>query len=204
MADFPYTPNPPNIGKFLDHIQDSGVPKKVTNRHLESVGFKSKNDRYLIAVLKDINFLDSNGVPTEAWQAYKDRGKSKAILADELRGLYSDLFTIYPDAYRKDDEALNNYFASKTGLAKATVERIARTFKVLCDRAELEGTSSASSPATPKEVPPLQEEPAPAPAPPAQQAAPTIAINIQLELPATDNAEIYENLFKAMKKHLFS
>jgi len=33
--------------------------------------------------------------------------------------------------------------------------------------------------------------------------APQIAINIQLHLPETENAEIYEKLFKALKEHLF-
>lgn len=32
---------------------------------------------------------------------------------------------------------------------------------------------------------------------------PTIAINIELQLPATDNAEVYDKLFAALKKHLF-
>jgi hypothetical protein len=33
--------------------------------------------------------------------------------------------------------------------------------------------------------------------------APTVTINIELSLPATDDATVYENLFAAMKKHLF-
>lgn len=33
--------------------------------------------------------------------------------------------------------------------------------------------------------------------------APQIAINIQLQLPETDNAEVYEKLFKALKDNLF-
>lgn len=34
--------------------------------------------------------------------------------------------------------------------------------------------------------------------------APTININIQLQLPATEDAAIYDKLFAALKKHLFS
>ena len=33
---------------------------------------------------------------------------------------------------------------------------------------------------------------------------PSIAINIQLQLPETENPEVYENLFKAMRKHLLN
>lgn len=33
--------------------------------------------------------------------------------------------------------------------------------------------------------------------------SPTIAINIQLQLPETDKPEVYEELFKALRRHLF-
>ncbi len=39
-------------------------------------------------------------------------------------------------------------------------------------------------------------------APIAAASAPQIAINIQLHLPETENAEVYEKLFKALKEHL--
>jgi hypothetical protein len=32
--------------------------------------------------------------------------------------------------------------------------------------------------------------------------SPTIAINIQLQLPETENSEVYEKLFRALRKHL--
>lgn len=206
MADFPYTPNPPNIGRFLDHIQVAGVPSKVTNQHLKSVGFKSSNDGYIIAVLKDLQFLDSSGSPTEKWKAYKDKSKAKHVLGETMKKTYSDLFSIYPDAYRKDDEALHNYFASKTGLAKPTVDRMVRTFKLLCDKAEFETVSSSTPPvsvATQEKKPGVTTATAP---PPAVKATtvPTININVELHLPPTDDASVYEKLFAAMKKHLFS
>jgi hypothetical protein len=33
---------------------------------------------------------------------------------------------------------------------------------------------------------------------------PTIAINLQLQLPETENAAVYENLFKSLRKHLLT
>jgi glycine cleavage system regulatory protein len=40
--------------------------------------------------------------------------------------------------------------------------------------------------------------------PPTGTLAPQIAINIQLHLPETENAEVYEKLFKALRDHLLS
>jgi hypothetical protein len=200
MSGSIYTPNPASIGRFLDHVQDSGVPAKVTTKHLESVGFKSKNDRNLIGVLKSIGFLDGNGAPTDTWKAYKDKGKARRVLADALRTAYSELFSIYPDAYRKDDEALYNYFASKTGLAKATVELVVRTFKTVCERADFEGAPPGVATTPPTKAPPT---PAIAEIKGGVPGAPSININIELHLPPTDDANVYEKLFAAMKKHLF-
>ncbi len=40
--------------------------------------------------------------------------------------------------------------------------------------------------------------------PQASNLTPQIAINIQLHLPETENAEVYEKLFKALREHLLS
>jgi hypothetical protein len=34
-------------------------------------------------------------------------------------------------------------------------------------------------------------------------AAPVVSINIELKIPATDNPDVYDNFFKAMKKYLW-
>jgi len=104
MADFPYTPNPAAIKRFLSHVQSAGVPEKITQKYLEKVGFKSTNDRYIIGVPKSIGLIDASGVPTQLWQSYRNRKAAGATLATALRTGYSDLFRTYPDAYRKDSE----------------------------------------------------------------------------------------------------
>lgn len=202
MADVPYSPNPASIGRFLDHIQDSGTPPKVTTNYLEGVGFKSKNDRYLIGIMKDIRFLDSTGTPIENWKAYRDKSKSRAVLAEGIRAGYADLFSTYPDAYRKDDEAIQNFFASRTNLAKNTLVLAVRTFKALCVKADFEGEvperpkeeliAEEVATQTERQIPPV-----------VRKDGPTVTINIELQLPATDKPEVYENFFAAMKKHLF-
>ncbi|TVO72260.1 hypothetical protein [Sedimenticola selenatireducens] len=54
-----------------------------------------------------------------------------------------------------------------------------------------------------------QQTPPPSVSPPAIQSpvitknlTPTVNINIQLEIPESDNPEVYENLFKALRKHI--
>ncbi len=204
MATAIYTPTPAAIPRFLEEIQTLGVPPKVTMQYLESIGFKSTNDRPIIGVLKALGFVDVNGVPTDRWRNYRDKGKAKGVLAAAITEAYSNLFEIYPDAYRRDNEALRNYFSThSSNLNEATLQLVVRTFKALC------GSADFASPAAAEEV--LEQttskdriEVSKIKSQQSDGGALTININIQLQLPATDDASVYEKLFEAMNKTILA
>ncbi len=209
MADnYPYHVNSPNIKRFLEHIQSLGVPPKVTFQYLTSVGFKSTNDRAILTAMKFIGFVDSSGIPTKLWQAYRNKSQSSKVLAGALKTAYKNLFDTYPDANRKDNEALRNFFSSHTSVAENTVTLMVRTFKVMAEMGnfdspdegpeveeptpEEEGTGGGASGVVKRKV----VTPTPS--------GMTVNINIQLQIPATDKADVYDSFFAAMKKHLLS
>src|SRR5688572_18195737 len=79
MADFPYTTVPGKIGTLFAKIREVGVPQKVTQQWLKSVGFKSSNDASLVGVLKYIGFIDGSAVPTLKWTQYRgDNSKTRS------------------------------------------------------------------------------------------------------------------------------
>ncbi len=204
MAQAIYTPTPATITKFLEEIQGQGVPPKVTIQYLESIGFKSTNDRPLIAVLKALGFVDASGVPTERWRNYRDKGKAKGVLAAAITEAYGNLFDIYPDAYRRDNEALRNYFSThSSNLNDRTLQLVVRTFKALCASADFASPAAAEEileQTTTKDkvdVTRIKRQEA-------HGGALTININIQLQLPATDDATVYEKLFEAMNKTILA
>ncbi len=174
MAEFPYTPNPAVLKKFFAHIQSAGVPEKVTIKYLEQVGFKSTNDRYIIGLLKFLGLLDSSGVPGKVWQGYRNRSTNARTLAGAIRSGYSDLFRTFPDAYRKDNEAIRNYFSAHSKVAERTLGLIVSTFKSICDLADFEGaeTPEPTEEAETPEVPPTLTENALTARPPASPRAP--------------------------------
>src|SRR2546427_2780581 len=131
MTDFPYTLVPGKLKEFLGQIPSMGIPDKVSQTYLEKTGYKSKNDRMTIGVLKDIGFTDSSGHPTARWKAYRDRGQSAAIMAQALRETYADLFRTYPDSHRKDNEALRNYFSAHSSAGDRMLQAMVQTFKAL-------------------------------------------------------------------------
>jgi hypothetical protein len=207
MSDFPYTPNPASLRRFFENMPATGIPNKVTLQVLESLGFKSKNDRYILPVLKSLKFVDDSGVPTAAWQRYRHTGQSSAVMASAIRTAYSDLFRTYPDANQKDNEALRNYFSSHSKSGQAVLNLIVRTFKTLCELSDFEGTPAESAEAEEiVEIPGAngRNSSLKTSKVPKYESGLTVNINIALQLQATDDASVYDKFFAAMKKHLIN
>ena len=208
MAQFPYTPKPSSLIDFLGRIQTVGVPDKVTAKYLTSLGFKSSNDRCIPGILKSLGFIDSSGVPQDRWRNYRDKKQAAAELATAIREAYSQLFSVYPDAYRRDDEALRDFFASSTSVGEKAILFMATTFRKLCDLADFRAASESSP------------SPECAAAPTAEllsekvhvddiqtsmaQRGIAVNINIQLSLPETKDDSIYDKIFASLKRHLLS
>lgn len=196
MAEFAYSTKPGSVVRFLAEIQSIGIPTKVTYKHIESLGFKSKNDRPIIAILKNLGFLDGSAVPTDRWKDYRDRSQAPRVLAEGIREAYSELFAVYPDAHRRDDEALTDFFKSRTAVAEKTVRLMLRTFTSLCELADFQ--LDAGKPAGRNQAE-MQGTPSTLTHAPRHQIA--LSVNIELVLPATKDESIYDALFASLKKH---
>jgi hypothetical protein len=207
MADdkmsFPYVVGTAKLVSFLQKIPDIGIPEKFTLKNLKSLGFTSSNDERFIPAVKFIGFLTTTGQPTDLWK--EARAHLGRALGKGIRAGYADLFNQYPNAHQKDDEALRTYFSVHSGTGKDAVTRMVQTFKSLCSIAEFQATGQASD--TPKGSE-LGAEREKEKIPNRERAAihvtdvPTIAINIQLQLPPDPTGEIYEKFFASMAKHL--
>lgn len=200
MKKAPYTPNPKNVKEFFKTIQGIGTPTKVDIAYLPTIGFKSANDRYLVGLSKSLGFVDTTGKATPRWSDFRDRAKAPKVMADAIKTAYADLYSTYPDAEKRDDATLTNYFASTSGVAASVAKLMVNTFKNLCEFADFEAVA-VTEPVTTPTAPAIKREVAEI----TTGARPiTVNINIQLQLPATEDATIYDTLFSALKKHLFS
>jgi len=196
MSEIPYTPLTGKIKEYFDKFQEVAVPEvKINAEWLGILGFKGGNDWYITKVLKYIGFIDSSCMATNLWREYKDPTRSRAALAQGIRQGYKNLFATYPDAHRKDKEALYAFFSSKTGLAKKTVDLMVTTFVNLCQLADFEKEAPPTPTPTFKGGEGLRLE---------KGMIPEIHINIQLHLPPTNDSTVYDSLFKSLKKHLLS
>jgi hypothetical protein len=160
--------------------------------------------------LKRIGFVSSSGIPETKWRSYRDKMRAPKILAAAILEGYSDLFEVYPDAFRKDEEALRNWVRSKTEYDEVKVGYAVKTFQALVSQANFEHVDmedAAQSSVVPDvSVPVFAAEAAGAGAPQGARSplsAPAFNINIELHLPASADSDTYEKFFAAMKKHLF-
>ena len=204
MVEYPYVLTLNALKGFIAQIPETGIPEKLTIDELEKRGFKSKNHRPIIYLLKFLKFIDENHIPTEYWKNYRDKSRNKRVIGQAVKEAYADLFALYPNAQERDTEALKNFFSTRTTAGVQVVDKTVATFKTLCQLSDFGEETSVQAPtgSEEKEVP----------LPPTKDSSqvhqlskvPAININIQLQLPATENAEIYNKIFEALKKNLLS
>ncbi len=199
MAAYPYVHNTGNLKSFLGKIPEIGIPEKVTQNYLVSIGFKSTNDRQIISVLKFIGLIESTGIPSDLWNKYRVKSKSGIMLAQAVKKAYSDLFTLYPDANRKDNEALRDFFSSNTSVGEKAIQVIIKTFRALVEMADFESDDSIVMPTE------IESNQTPLKSTTVKNSAGvTVNINIELTIPETDNPKVYDLFFEAMKKHILN
>lgn len=178
----------------MQEIPEMGVPDKITTTTLPSLGYKSTNDRCLPPILKFIGFLDANGVPTERYKNFRNKQVSKSVMADAIKTAYADLFKLYPDAYNKDFTNLRDFFSGTTKAGDKALKLTVESFKALCDFADFKGAPVVVEDKKNKETQAIPQIPA----------GVTINLNIQLTLPATSDATVYDKIFKALRENLLT
>jgi hypothetical protein len=194
------------LKEFLAQVVKANIPPELDAQQLRTWGFKGGNDRRLLTVLRMLGLVDGSK-PTQRYRAFHDPTKRRAALQEGIRDAYADLYANYADAHRRPDDKLRAFFKGQTHESDKDVGLMTDTFKTLCEEAGLRGPApSAPAPAEPQEppssvggelTPPCEDGAGERRRPGAQ-----IAINIQLEIPATDDASVYNALFKALREHL--
>ncbi len=203
-AKYPYTTVPAKLRDLLKKAPGMGRPDKVTVAWLKTAGWTSSNDTTMIPVLRFVGLVSADSRPSDLWDAVRAPTKENRIrFADAVRSAYADLFALYPDAHRKDAEALRNFFRAHTSGAEQVQAKLVQTFQSLVEFGDFDSPSAGVN-ETEHEV---DTKPAVTTAK-RQVSAPrfgsdvSLTVNIQLQLPATAEADVYDKLFASMRTHL--
>lgn len=190
-----------NLADMFDAIQRGQVPPRFTHEFLMTLGFKSTNDRAFINVLKGLGFLDASSVPTAAYRDYKDKSIAKQILARQIRSAYQGLFLADENAQQMPIETSKGRLATITGKDASVVNKMATTFKALCDLADFTETTATK----PAHGPSPEDEVVESPALDALLPKPgALAFShvVYINLPSTRDVAVYDAIFKSIREHL--
>lgn len=201
--DYPYTLTPDKFREFYNKLLPAGTPSKVDRQYLRSLGFNSSNHYPSFAqIMKFVKLLDSSNQPSAEYKAvFRERDKGR--LGALIRTAYAPLFSQFPDANRKDTEALRNFFRAATTGGERVVSATTTTFQTLASLADFEAPTGVVEPPSPPASAGGRQEGGDTRARGAQApSGVTLHVNLQIELPATTEGEVYEKLFAAMAKHL--
>ena len=192
------------IPEIFNKIRDGQAPERFTIQLLRDWGFSSTNDRAFIPLLKSLNFLSSEGKPTQRYNDYRDHSRSKQVMGDALREAYGDIFLIKEHPTQNDKDAIEGKFKSFHNASDNVAGLMAKTFFGLLNIADLSKKHI---------VPPGIKEPEegvkknsehPPVVPSGVHGVSGLHYNIQIHLPATKDVEVYNSIFKALKEHLFA
>lgn len=190
-----------NLPAIMGKIVDGTAPTKFTQAHLKSIGFKSSNDLGVIGLLKDLGFLSGDGTPTQRYHDYRDKSRSKSVMAAALRDAYDEIFHINEKPTKNDRQAIQGKFKSTNNASDKVAELQTATFFTLLDLADL--NSSPESKLKPTEPPPNGGGPGNGGGGSGTDGlAAGLRYNIEIHLPATKDVEVFNAIFKSLKDHL--
>ena len=140
-----YTKKPNAIAAYFEAMLDAEPPERFTYRFLENLEFKSTNDRLFIKILKDLGFLDADGVPTDRYYEFLDRSRAEKVVAEGIRDAYADLFAVNTKAHELSGPDVKNKLRTLYKGAKSdnVIDRVASTFVALCEYADFTGPARA-------------------------------------------------------------
>jgi hypothetical protein len=209
VSEFCYTTVPGKLKTLLGKIRDVGVPKKVTIQWLKTLGFTSSNDKTLIGVLKQIDFIDANGIPTPRWAQYRG-AHYKKVLGEAVVHGYGDLYAVYPDAHQRSQSDLEHVFSTHSSGGKQVIGKTMSTYRTLVEVAEFPqgpGLVAAAAAAPAPSLPGSDATPSVAAAHPAAGEdvgqRPNLHIDIQVHISPEASAEQIEKVFESMARHLY-
>lgn len=206
-----YTLKPGSVPAYFDAMLNAEAPERFTVRFLESLEFKSTNDRTFINVLKDLGFIDTDGIPKERYYEFLDRSQSAKVVAEGVREAYSDLFAVNTEAHKLSQDEVKNKLrtlykgAKKDGL----IARIAGTFSALCEYADFSSPKALRP--TPKPIRAAEERTQKSKQPPLDkgkgESMPPLSVDalqyhINIVLPESRDQAVYDAIFKSLREHL--
>jgi hypothetical protein len=196
----------------LKKIAEAQKPERFTTDYLTNVlGYGSSSARPIVPLLKRLNFLQADGTPTQLYARFRNPSERSSATLKALKGAYVDLFARSEYAHLLPKDKLRDLVVEVTGLERdsSVVAAIVGTIQALktignIDGATKSGTihgANGASSSTPIPAAPIERIEF-GPQRNGQELGMNLSYNINLNLPASPDPEVFNAIFRALKEHL--
>lgn len=189
------------FAEFFGKIRDAQAPTRFTNQLLLDWGYKSKNHRAFIPLLKALGFLTTDGVPTQRYHDYRNHSASKKIMGEAIKETYSDIFLIKEKPTNNDRALIEGKFKSFHNTSDTVSSLMTKTFFSLLDLGNIDELATSNKEDSSEITVDIEEEKT-KPRSLSVKSNFGLHYNIQIHLPATKDVEVYNAIFKSLKDHL--
>jgi hypothetical protein len=178
----PYTTNYNKLPAFFSSLYANAVPRKVTYRFIASLGFRSSKERDLYSFLHSFAFISEDGVPTSWYSEYKQATSPEVFVSSCAKQVYNDLLTASVD--------VTDPLQLSALIQKMNVDATSTQVSIICSTFYALNTYAPFVPVVTEKA--FTEKTTKRP------------INININLPETNNEAVYGVIFKYLKDILGS
>jgi len=131
MSNVPYVNSTGKLRELLEKIKEAQTPTTFTHDFLNTKFGIS--ERAMIPLLKRLEFLDQNGVPTQIYKDFRNPNQTKNIMAKAIKIGFQDLYAMNEYVESLNDKKLQDLIAQVTESDhdSTVVGATKRTFKIL-------------------------------------------------------------------------
>jgi hypothetical protein len=211
MANLPYITAPGNIDRALSGIKTAAVPERVSQDFVKTIlKIPGGSGNQMTAFLKKLGMANSDGSPSDLYKRFRNSTSSGAAIAAAMKAAYAPLYVRNEFMHKLGDSQLRGLVVEETGQAQnaGAVKLVVNSIKHLKAFADFDGNDSHEEPAVTKPDTMNQQSPSPLALPTSKHESGHIGLNlgytINLNLPATADAAVFDAIFRSLKEHLLS
>lgn len=210
MTSLPYITSPGNIDRALNGIKSAAVPERVSQDFVKTIlKIPGGSGDQMTSFLKKLGLAGNDGSPNDRYRRFRNPSLSGAAAADAIREAYAPLYVRNEYVHKLSDTQLLGLIVEETGQAHdaSSVRLMVSCFKHLKAFAEFDAESAQDTSAIPNDGG-RQNSVSASHAPVSRRVGGSLGLNlgytINLNLPATTDAAVFDAIFKSLKEHLLS
>lgn len=205
----PYLPAPGTINTALNKIRTAATPDRVTNDFVATkLAMKGGSGAAITPFLKKINFVSSDGSPTDLYKNFRNLKTGGTAMAEAIKYGYSALSEANEYFYLLTDTELTSLIVQVTGLdsnnkiVKLTQSTL-NNLKAYADFESRDKTSKVED-AVEQNGELINKNVSPKINHSNKMSGLNLSYTINLNLPQTTDQAVFNAIFKSLKEHLLS